>query len=98
MPTLPPRVSQLAKTCGSSVVKRSVVIADHKTSVSLEDDFWSGLKSIASLKGQKVADVLVEIDSCRTGSNLSSAVRLFVLGHYKTAATDHNLNQSRHYL
>jgi predicted DNA-binding ribbon-helix-helix protein len=67
----------------SAVVKRSVIIAGHKTSVSLEDAFWKGLKEIALARGLTVSEIVAMIDSGRTRSNLSSAIRLFVLDHYR---------------
>ncbi len=70
----------------SPVVKRSIVIAGHKTSVSLEDDFWSGLKEIAAGRKQTLSDLVAGIDTARSGGNLSSAIRLFVLDHYRTLA------------
>jgi predicted DNA-binding ribbon-helix-helix protein len=66
----------------SPVVKRSIVIAGRKTSVSLEDAFWSALKEIASARDLTLTALVGGIDSGRTG-NLSSAIRLFVLGHYR---------------
>jgi predicted DNA-binding ribbon-helix-helix protein len=68
----------------SAVVKRSIVIAGHKTSVSLEDEFWSGLKEIAAARKQTLSDLVAGIDTSRSGGNLSSAIRLFVLGHYRS--------------
>lgn len=70
----------------SSVIKRSIVIAGHKTSVSLEDDFWSGLKEIAAGRHQTLSDLVAGIDTRRAGGNLSSAIRLFVLSHYRIIA------------
>jgi predicted DNA-binding ribbon-helix-helix protein len=67
----------------SPVVKRSIVIAGHKTSVSLEDAFWKGLKEIASGRGLTLSQMVGEIDSARAQGNLSSALRLFVLDHYR---------------
>jgi predicted DNA-binding ribbon-helix-helix protein len=67
----------------SPVVKRSVVIAGRKTSISLEDAFWMGLKEIASTRRLTLSALVGSINSARTG-NLSSAIRLFVLGHYRT--------------
>ena len=63
----------------SRIVKRSIVIDGHKTSVSLEDQFWSGLKEIARAQGATLSKVVAEIDSVRQQGNLSSALRLFVL-------------------
>jgi predicted DNA-binding ribbon-helix-helix protein len=69
-----------------TVIKRSIVIAGHKTSVSLEDGFWTGLKEIAAARRSTLSDLVASIDTGRTGGNLSSAIRLFVLDHYRTAA------------
>ena len=67
----------------SSVVKRSIVIAGHKTSVSLEDAFWRGLKEIAGRRDMTLSDLVAAIDSERRHGNLSSAIRLYVLDHYR---------------
>jgi len=67
----------------SPVVKRSIVIAGHKTSVSLEDAFWRALKEIALTRHATLSDLVAAIDSGRLHGNLSSAIRLFVLGHYQ---------------
>ena len=67
----------------SPIIKRSIVIAGHKTSVSLEDAFWKGLRDIATARTIKLSDLVVSIDSGRAYGNLSSAIRLFVLDHYR---------------
>jgi predicted DNA-binding ribbon-helix-helix protein len=67
----------------SPVVKRSIVIAGHKTSVSLEDAFWKGLKEIAGTRDMTLSELVAFIDSERQHGNLSSAIRLFVLDHYR---------------
>ena len=67
----------------SPVVKRSIVIAGHKTSVSLEDAFWKGLKEIAMGRHLTLSEMVSAIDSGRAHGNLSSALRLFVLDHYR---------------
>ena len=71
----------------SSIIKRSVVIAGHKTSVSLEDAFWSDLKEIARGQQATLSNVVAEIDKARQRGNLSSAIRLFVLDRVRTPAT-----------
>ena len=71
----------------SPVVKRSIVIAGHKTSVSLEDAFWEALKEIAASRRLTLSDLVATIDSSRTQGNLSSAIRLFVLDHYRGVAS-----------
>ncbi|MDB5597965.1 MAG: aryl-sulfate sulfotransferase [Xanthobacteraceae bacterium] len=68
----------------SPVVKRSIVIAGHKTSVSLEDAFWKGLKEIAGGRDMTLSDLVATIDTDRRHGNLSSAIRLFVLDHYRS--------------
>ncbi|HEV2631430.1 MAG TPA: ribbon-helix-helix domain-containing protein [Pseudolabrys sp.] len=70
----------------SPVVKRSIVIAGHKTSVSLEDAFWAGLKEIAHGKDMTLSEMVASIDGGRGDGNLSSAIRLFVLDYYRDAA------------
>ena len=74
----------------SPVFKRSIVIANHKTSVSLEDTFWKCLKDIANDRDVTLSDLVASIDTERHEGNLSSAIRLFVLDHYrsKTAAME----------
>jgi len=67
----------------SPVIKRSIVIAGHKTSVSLEDAFWKGLKEIAGTRDLTLSDMVAAIDTERQHGNLSSAIRLFVLDHYR---------------
>ena len=68
----------------SPVVKRSIVIGGRRTSVSLEDAFWQGLKQIASERDVTLSDMVASIDTDRRQGNLSSAIRLFVLDYYRT--------------
>jgi predicted DNA-binding ribbon-helix-helix protein len=70
----------------SPVVKRSIVIAGHKTSVSLEDAFWKALKNIAIARRTTLSDLVAAIDTERRHGNLSSAIRLFVLDHFQAQA------------
>src|SRR3974390_60767 len=65
----------------SAIVKRSVSLAGHKTSISLEDAFWNYLKEIAEGRGVSVSVVVAEIQAQDRQTNLSSAIRLFVLEH-----------------
>jgi predicted DNA-binding ribbon-helix-helix protein len=69
----------------SLVMKRSIVVVGHKTSVSLEDAFWRGLKEIAVGRDLAVSELVASIDSGRPNGtgNLSFAIRLFVLDHYR---------------
>jgi predicted DNA-binding ribbon-helix-helix protein len=68
----------------SAVVKRSIVIAGHKTSVSLEDEFWSSLKEIGKGNKTTLSKLVADIDMRRPHRNLSSAIRLFVLDHFRS--------------
>ena len=80
----------------SLVVKRSVVVAGHKTSVSLEDAFWKSLKEIATSGGMTLSGLIAAIDSGRRHGNLSSAIRLFVLGFYREQVLDrHDVRDKR---
>ncbi|PWC83826.1 arylsulfate sulfotransferase [Azospirillum sp. TSH100] len=65
--------------------KRSVLIAGHPTSVSLEEEFWDALKSVAQSRGLSVNALIEEIDQTRSG-NLSSAIRVYVLKAVQTRA------------
>ena len=73
----------------SPVVKRSIVLAGHKTSVSLEDAFWKGLKEIAGGRNMTLSDLVAAIDTERQHGNLSSAIRLFVLSSYRDQIVVH---------
>ncbi len=72
----------------SPIVKRSIVIGGHKTSVSLEDAFWQGLKEIAVGQRATLSNTVAEIDRVRQQSNLSSAIRLFVLDRLRAQASN----------
>jgi predicted DNA-binding ribbon-helix-helix protein len=65
----------------SAIIKRSVTIAAHRTSVSLEDDFWNMLKEIADQRGTSVKELIASIEADRRVGTLSTALRLFVLTH-----------------
>jgi predicted DNA-binding ribbon-helix-helix protein len=80
----------------SPVVKRSIVIANHKTSVSLEDPFWDGLKEIAGDRDSTLSGLVDTINTERRNGNLSSAIRLFVLDHYRAQAGVSRAQASRH--
>ena len=82
----------------SSVIKRSIVIAGHKTSVSLEDAFWVCVREIAKEQNRTVSDLVASIDADRQrggGRNLSSAIRLFVLGFYLNQPAPHSGRRER---
>ncbi len=67
----------------SAIIKRSVVINGHKTSVSLEQPFWNIVREIAHTEQTTVSVLLRQIDNARQHANLSSAVRIFVLEHVR---------------
>ena len=70
----------------STVVKRSIVVGGHKTSVSLEEPFWTSMKEISQQLRVTLSELVSEIDTNRQQNNLSSAIRLFVLDHFKSLA------------
>jgi predicted DNA-binding ribbon-helix-helix protein len=80
----------------SKIVKRSAIIAGHKTSVSLEDAFWEALKAIAKERDMKLSDLVTSIDSARQHNNLSSAIRLYVLNYYQSALRSAARSRSQH--
>jgi len=65
----------------STVVKRSIVVEGHKTSISLEDEFWTHLKAIAGARQITLSQLVAQIDAERERGNLSSAIRVYVLEH-----------------
>ena len=69
----------------STVKKRSIAIGGHKTSVSLEDYFWTSLKQIARERTTTVSELVEVLDAAREVGNLSSAIRVFVLDHYRNS-------------
>ena len=67
------------ESSGARVLKRSLAIAGHRTSVSLEDAFWRRLQGLAVERGLSVSALAAEIDAARGEANLSSAIRVHVL-------------------
>ncbi len=67
----------------SSVKKRSIVIRNHKTSISLEDMFWACVRQIARERATTLSTLIGILDAERNGGNLSSTIRVFVLDHYR---------------
>ena len=63
----------------TAIVKRSLTIAGHRTSVSLEEAFWQRLKALAAARRRSLGAMIAEIDAARDGANLSSAIRVFLL-------------------
>ena len=67
----------------STIIKRSIVINGHKTSISIEDQFWAALKSIAAERNLTLSELVSMVDDNRESGNLSSALRVFVLSQYR---------------
>jgi predicted DNA-binding ribbon-helix-helix protein len=78
----------------SPIAKRSIVINGHKTSVSLEDEYWTALKEIAAKRLTNLSDFVSAIDRQRQHGNLSSALRLFVLDFYRSQVLEIRANDS----
>jgi predicted DNA-binding ribbon-helix-helix protein len=77
------------KDVKSTVVKRSIVVERHKTSISIEDVFWTSLKEIAGARGLTLSQLVASIDAERgPGTNLSSAIRVAILEHYRRRLED----------
>lgn len=74
------RASAPATPPGARMGKHSLVIAGHRTSISLEEAFWRALREIADRRGSSLAGLVAEIDATRGAANLSSAIRVFILG------------------
>ena len=72
------------------VKKRSIVVGGHKTSITLEEAFWTELKAIALTEKMTAAELVTRIDGTRVQGNLSSAIRLFVLRHVRNQDVAHS--------
>ncbi len=71
-------------------VKRSIVIRGHKTSVSIEDAFWQGLKEIALRQRTTLSNIIADIDAHRQHGNLSSVIRIYVLDRLRAPASNYS--------
>jgi predicted DNA-binding ribbon-helix-helix protein len=70
----------------AQIPKRSIVLSGHKTSVTLEEPFWQALRELATARGLSVSALIGSIASERDQGNLSSALRVFVLEHFRAAS------------
>ena len=70
----------------TAIIKRSIVLDGHKTSVSLENEFWEGLREIAERNRANLSSLVRQIDHDRKNGNLSSAIRVFVFNHFRARA------------
>jgi len=64
--------------------KRSIKVAGHRTSTSLEPEFWQALQEIAALKNCSITVLIENVDHGRGTTNLSSALRCYILAHYRS--------------
>jgi len=76
----------MARIMIPAIAKRTITIDNHKTSVTLEDEFWSGLREVARRKNATLRSLVTQIDDARGRNNLSSAIRVFVLNYYRAHA------------
>ena len=67
----------------STIIKRSIVIEGHKTSITLEDEFWNSLREIAHQRRQSLPYLVAQINAERKSANLSSVLRVFVLQYFQ---------------
>jgi len=80
-------MDQLLRSERSPIIKRSIVIDGHKTSMSLENEFWDALREIANREKTNLAKLVGRIDHERTNINLSSTIRVFVLNYFRSRDT-----------
>ena len=73
----------MERSMKSLIVKRSIKIAGRHTSVSVEDAFWNALREIAYKREQNLSELIYSINADRNHANLSSAIRVFVVGYYR---------------
>jgi predicted DNA-binding ribbon-helix-helix protein len=66
--------------------KRSIKVAGHRTSTSMEPEFWQALQEIARSKNTSMAELIEGVDHTRGPTNLSSALRCYILSHYRSLA------------
>ena len=83
-------MDQVGHVKRSAVIKRSILINSRKTSVSLENEFWHGLREIADEEHTTVPVLVEQISRSRDTCNLSSAIRIFVYNHFRAT---NNSNQ-----
>ena len=85
-----PSIDLPSRSKKSAVIKRTVYIDGRKTSVCLEDAFWSILKQIAQAQGATVSETVTVIEKSRQGGTLSSAIRLFVFDWVRSKSGGHH--------
>jgi predicted DNA-binding ribbon-helix-helix protein len=83
---LPRRPVRPRDSAPSSLVIRNIVVAGHRTSVRLEPAMWEALREIARQRATTVNDLVTEIDRSREASSLTAAIRVYIVGFYRSAA------------
>lgn len=78
----------MASNIKSCLQSRNVTVSGHRTSLRLEQDVWSALEEVCSREGLSVHELCTRIETRRTGSSRTAAVRAFVLGYFREAASD----------
>ena len=76
----------------SPIIKRSIIVAGRKTSISLEDEFWKAMRAIATERNWTLSELATRVNANRQQSNLSSAIRLFVLSYFRDQISEHDNN------
>ena len=79
----------------SAVIKRSIVLDGHKTSVSLENEFWDGLREIVSRENTTLSTLVGQIDQERDSCNLSSAIRVHVFNYFRARVSNQASEQGQ---
>jgi predicted DNA-binding ribbon-helix-helix protein len=74
--------------------KRSIILGGHKTSVSMEKEFWTAFREIAKERGLTIANLVTSLGADRQNRNLSSTIRVFVLEHYRDRGSPHRKTHS----
>jgi len=90
-----PRAITVGGALMARIIKRSIVVSGHKTSLSLEQGFWSALKEIAGREGLSIAQLITRIDSTRSNARLASAIRTFVLRQARERSIEELMNLER---
>ncbi len=88
-------MDQVGHNKKSAVIKRAVLVNSHKTSVSLEDEFWLGLREIAYHEHINISKLVERINHSRDTANLSSAIRVFVFNHFRRPRNENRDTQSQ---
>jgi predicted DNA-binding ribbon-helix-helix protein len=90
-----PFTTEECTVVNSTVKKHSILIGRRITSISLEDVFWISLKQIARVRQVTRSDLLASLDAARKNANLSSAIRVFILDHYRAMAVANHSESGR---